>query len=62
MKEVEPKTKLEEKPVETRVDLDQLAGDDIFFDIDDMIHRREVDPFPLDDYEDLGAFIDRAND
>ena len=62
MPEREPQPKPETKPAEIRVDIDQVAGDTVLFDIDDEIHRRELeeDPFPLDDYEDLGAYIDRA--
>ena len=62
MIEAEPKVKLEEKPAGPRVDIEKVTGEIILFDIDDEIHRRELekDPFPLDDYEDLGAYVDRA--
>jgi len=44
-----------------RVDLDTtLATSNVIIgpDIDDEIHRREMDDFPLDDYEDLGAYLE----
>lgn len=45
----------------TRVDLNNEIAP-LVFDIDDEIHRRELeqDPFPLNDYEDLGSYIDRG--
>lgn len=61
MIEVEPQPKPEVKPKETpRIDLPVTV--EIYFDIDEEMHRRQEGDFPLDDYEDLGSYIDRAYD
>jgi hypothetical protein len=50
MKEAEPQV----KPVEIK----QPVVKQDLPDIDDLLDRREKNDFPLDDYEDLGTYLE----